>query len=91
MEGYCLMTRLLENPAVCLYYKDVENDSSVPFALNVVVAFIPSEALILDKKSAIDLCKRLNEDKDILLSQGYSEFEVWKVDGSPEAITNDEL
>lgn len=91
MEGYCLMTRLLENPAVCLYYKDVENDSSVPFALNVVVAFIPSEALILDNKSAKNLCKRLNADKDVLLSQGYSEFDIWKVDGSPEAITNYEF
>lgn len=85
------MTRLLENPAVCLYYKDVENDSSVPFALNVVVAFIPSEALILDNKSAKNLCKRLNADKDVLLSQGYSEFDIWKVDGSPEAITNYEF
>lgn len=76
MEGYCLMTRLLENPAVCLYYKDVENNNAIPFALSVVVAFVPSEALILDKKSAKNLCKRLNADKEVLLSQGYSEFEI---------------
>lgn len=76
MDGYCIRTRLLENPSVCLYYKDVENDNTIPFALNVVVAFVPSEALILDNKSAKNLCKRLNADKEVLLSQGYSEFEI---------------
>ena len=76
MDGYCLRTRLLENPSVCLYYKDVVNDNSIPFALNVVVAFTPSGALILNKKSAKSLCSRLNADKEHLFSQGFSAFEI---------------
>ena len=76
MDGYSLRTRLLEKPSVCLYYKGMEDDNTVPYALNVIVGFTPAEALILDKNAAISFCKRLNEDKDLLLECGYSEFEI---------------
>ena len=76
MDGYCLRTRLLEKPSVCLYYKEVENDKSIPFALNVVVVFSPADALIMDKETADLLCKQLNEDRASLLAHGYTAFEI---------------
>ena len=82
MNGYCLRTRLVENPSVCLYYKGMEDDNTVSFALNVVVAFTPSDSLILDENDAKDLCKRLNEDKEVLLSHGYIEFDIIKITNS---------
>ena len=78
MEGYCLRTKLVEKPSVCLYYKGMEDDNTVPYALNVVVGFTPAEALILDEDAAIRLCKRLNEDRDSLFAHGYTEFEAIK-------------
>lgn len=78
MDGYCLRTKLLEKPSVCLYYKGMEDDNTVPLALNVIVAFAPKDALILDENAAKSLCKRLNEDKEVLLECGYSGFEIIK-------------
>lgn len=82
MDGYCLRTRLLETPSVCLYYKGMEDDNTVPFALNVIVSFIPSDSLALDEIAAKGLCKRLNEDKEVLLSHGYTEFDIIKITNS---------
>ena len=56
----------------------MEDDNSVPYALNVIVAFTPAEAFFLDEDEAIKLCKHLNEDKDSLLECGYTEFEAIK-------------
>lgn len=78
MEGYCLRTKLVEKPSVCLYYKGMEDDNTVPYALNVVVGFTPAEALILDEDAAIRLCQRLNADRESLLTHGYTEFEAIK-------------
>ena len=78
MDGYCLRTKLLEKPSVCLYYKGMEDDNTVSFALNVIVAFTPKDAMILDENAAKSLCKRLNEDKEALLECGYSGFEIIK-------------
>ena len=56
----------------------MEDDNTVPYALNVVVGFTPAEALILDEDAAMKLCKRLNEDRDSLFAHGYTEFEAIK-------------
>ena len=77
MGRYCVRTRLVEKPNVCLYYKGMEDDNTVPYALNVVVGFTPSEALILEEDEAMKLCKRLNEDRGSLLAHGYTEFEIF--------------
>ena len=66
----------MENPSVCLYYKGIEDNNTVSFALNVIVAFCPSDSLVLDENTANSLCKRLNEDKEVLLSYGFTDFEV---------------
>ena len=76
MEGYCLRTHLIEKPNVFLYYKGMEDDVICPDALNVVVAFTPEEALMLDEVAAKNLCQRLNEDREILMANGYGEFEI---------------
>ena len=78
MKDYCVRTRLLEKSSVFLYYKGIEDDLSVPFALNAIVGFSIDDALVLDEESANILCNRLNEDKDSLNKCGYSEFETIK-------------
>ena len=83
MEGYCQITRLLENTAVCLYYKGMERNGCAPSALYAEVAFSPADALIMDKDSAKLLCDQLNEDKAILLANGYTAFEI-----SPLCVAN---
>ena len=78
MDRYCLRTRLVEKPSVCLYFKEFEGDKSIPKALDVVVAFTPAYALGFSEDEAMKLCKRLNEDKKSLLAHGFCEFEVIK-------------
>ena len=78
MGRYCVRTRLVEKPSVCLYYIWKEDDNTVIDALNVIVAFTPADARIFDEDAAIKLCKHLNEDKDSLLECGYTEFEAIK-------------
>ena len=78
MDGYCLRTRLVEKPSLCLYYKGMEVNEGVPEALNVVVAFTLADALVLDEDTADRICMQLNEDRASLLECGYTEFEVMK-------------
>ena len=83
MAGYCLRTRLVENVAVCLYYKGMEVKGDTSSALEAEVAFSPADALIMDKESVKLLCDQLNEDKAILLAHGYTAFEI-----SPLEVAN---
>ena len=74
---YLLRTHLLENPNVVFYYKGTAREKDVPFALNTIVAFEPSDALEFNnEQAAINLCKRLNLDKSLLVKVGYTNFEV---------------
>lgn len=74
---YILRTHLLENPSVVFYYKGTATENGVPFALNTIVAFEPSDATIIENEQyAINLCKRLNLDKPLLVKVGYTNFEV---------------
>ncbi len=75
-KEYYLRTHLIEKPSVCLYFKEMEDDNTCPDALNVVVAFTPAEALMLDEDAAKKLCQRLNRDCEILKANGYGEFEI---------------
>ena len=68
----------MEKPSVCLYYKGMEENETIPKALNAVVAFSPTDALELDEDAAVRLCKRLNKDRASLLGCGFTEFEVIK-------------
>lgn len=82
MCRYCLVTHLVEKPSLCLYYKGMEGDNAVSFALNTVVSFTPAEALVFDEETARDLCKRLNQDRVVLLSHGFTEFDIIKITSS---------
>ena len=74
---YLLRTHLLENPDVVFYYKGTAREKDVPFALNTIIAFEPTDALVFgDEQTAALLCNRLNQDKQTLDANGYSEFEV---------------
>ena len=78
MDGYCLLTHLVEDAAVCLYYKGMESSGGAPTVLDVVVGFSPADALIMDKETAELLCYQLNKDKASLLANGYKAFEMQK-------------
>lgn len=77
---YLLRTHLLENPDVVFYYKGTAREKGVPFALNTIIAFEPTDALVFgDEQTADLLCNRLNQDKQALAANGYSEFEVIEI------------
>ena len=74
---YILRIHLLEDPNVVFYYKGTAKEHGVPFALNTIVSFEPSSALLFnDEKTAMELCERLNLDKLELTNAGYSEYIV---------------
>lgn len=77
---YILRTHLLEDPNVVFYYKGTAKEHGVPFALNTIVTFEPSSALEFnDEKTVMELCERLNLDKQSLAAAGYSEFELIEI------------
>lgn len=76
MDKFCLMTRLAEKPSICLYYKGMERNASVPIALNVIVAFTKEEATLFNEEDARHLCEQLNKDKQVLFEHQFLEFEV---------------
>ncbi len=82
MGRYCLVTRLVDKPSICLYFKGIEAENGVYNALNAVVAFTPADALELDENTAKSLCNQLNADRGILLSHGYTEFIITKITSS---------
>ena len=79
MEGYCVYTYLIDDPAIYLYYKGIENDNSVTDVLNVIVAFTPNDAMFFDETTAIGLCNQLNKDSETLMKYGYSEFKILSI------------
>ena len=77
MEGYVITTHLKDNPKITFYYKGTANEEGVSFAMNTIVGFDISDAMIFhNKKDAVQLCEKLNEDKGILLESGYRPFET---------------
>ena len=76
MTKFVLRSKLAENPNVTFYYKGTANERDVPLALNTIVAFNMSDALVMAKDNAYRLCEELNRDKEFLISTGYTEFEA---------------
>ena len=75
---YLLRTHLLENPEVVFYYKGIsKRHPDTPLALRCVVGFTQADAKSFNSIiTALELCHRLNLDKQALNLNGYSEFEV---------------
>lgn len=76
MEGYVITTHLMDNPKVTFYYKGTAHEEGVSFAMNTVVGFDISDAMVFhDEEYAIQLCEKLNEDEGSLLKYGFEVFE----------------
>ena len=77
MEQYVIKTALVGKPDVVFYFKGTANEEGVSFAMNTIVGFNVSEAMVFhDKDEALQLCEKLNQDKEILLMYGYEPFEL---------------
>lgn len=77
MRGYVITTHLIDNPKIIFYYKGTANEEGVSFAMNTIVGFDISDAKVFhDKEDAIQLCEKLNEDRETLLKNGYGAFVV---------------
>lgn len=79
MESYVITTHLIDNPKITFYYKGTANEEGVSFAMNTIVGFDISDAMVFhDKEDAIQLCDKLNkdEDRDSLLEYGFEVFEL---------------
>ena len=77
MESYVITTHLIDNPKITLYYKGTANEEGVSFAMNTIVGFDISDAMVFhDKDDAVQLCEKLNKDEGSLLKYGFDEFEI---------------
>ena len=75
MECYVITTHLIDNPKITFYYKGTANEEGVSFAMNTIVGFDISDAMVFhDKEDAIQLCEKLNKDEDSLLKDGFEKF-----------------
>lgn len=83
MEGYVITTHLIDNPKITFYYKGTANEEGVSFAMNTIVGFDISDAKVFhDKEDAIQLCEKLNKDREGLLKSGFETFIIQKTRAS---------
>ena len=72
-----ITTHLIDSPKITFYYKGTADEEGVSFAMNTIVGFDISDAMIYhNKEDAIQLCEKLNQDKEILFRYGYEPFEL---------------
>ena len=84
MEGYVITTHLIDNPKFNFYYKGTAKEDGVSFAMNTIVGFDISDAMVFhDKEDAARLCEKLNEDEGSLLNNGFGVF----VEKTEHAVT----
>ena len=77
MGQYVIKTALVGKPDVVFYFKGTAHEKDVSFAMNTIVGFDVSEAMVFQNKDeAIQLCEKLNQDKDSLLKYGFEVFEL---------------
>ena len=77
MGRYVIKTHLIDKPEITFYYKGTANEEGVSFAMNTIVGFDISDAIVFyDKEDAIQLCDKLNKDRKVLLKYGYEPFEM---------------
>ena len=77
MEGYVIKTHLKDKPEITFYYKGTADEEGVSFAMNTIVGFDISDAMVFqDKEDAERLCEKLNEDQESLLKNGLEVFEL---------------
>jgi hypothetical protein len=77
MERYVIKTALVSKPDVVFYFRGTANEEGVSYAMNTIVGFDVSEAMVFhNKDEALQLCEKLNQDKEILLMYGFEPFET---------------
>ena len=77
MGRYVIKTALVSKPDVVFYFKETAHEDGVSFAMNTVVGFDVAEAKLFHyKDEAVQLCEKLNLDKEILLMYGFEPFET---------------
>ena len=77
MECYVITTHLIDSLKITFYYKGTANEEGVSFAMNTIVGFDISDAMIFhDKEDAARLCEKLIQDEEGLLKNGYMAFEM---------------
>ena len=80
MKGYVIKTALVDKPDVVFYFKGTAHEEGVSFAMNTIVGFDVSEAMVFhDKEEAVQLCEKLNEDEGSLLKYGFEGFELQRL------------
>ena len=80
MEGFVITTHLIDNPKITFYYKGTADEDGVSFAMNTIVGFDISDAMVFhDKEDAERLCERLNEDREGLFKYGFKVFELQRL------------
>ena len=80
MEGYVITTHLIDTPKITFYYKGTANEEGASFAMNTIVGFVISDATVFhDKEGAVQLCEKLNRDKEGLLKNGFEVFELQRL------------
>ena len=80
MECYVITTHLIDNHNITFYYKGTANEEGVSFAMNTIVGFDISDAMVFhDKEDAARLCEKLNEDEGSLLNNGFGVFELQRL------------
>ena len=79
-----ISTHLIDNPNITFYYKGTADEEGVSFAMNTIVGFDISDAMVFhDKEDAARLCEKLNEDEGSLLNNGFGVF----VEKTEHAVT----
>ena len=54
MKGYVITTHLIDRPDITFYYKGTANEEGVSFAMNTIVGFDITDAMVIhDKESVI--------------------------------------
>lgn len=80
MGRYVITTHLVDKTKITFYYKGTADEEGVSFAMNTIVGFDISDAMVFhDKDDAVQLCEKLNEAKGILLKCGLEKFEILSV------------
>jgi hypothetical protein len=75
MEQYVIKTALVGKPDVVFYFKGTADEEGVSFAMNTIVGFDVSEAMVFyNKDEALQLCEKLNWDSEIMFKGGFETF-----------------
>ena len=77
MEDYVTTTHLIDNSKITFFYKGTANEEGVSLAMNTIVGFDVTDAKVFqDKEEALQLCEKLNLDREALLKYGYASFKI---------------